>query len=69
MNGLISTAALAMFGGMVWLSASFSDGATSRRPCLSQQDISWYQERSRNGVSITCNETIMLQNLREQVSK
>lgn len=69
MNMLISTGAVVMFGGLVMLSASFSDGRSSSRPCMNQQDISWYQERSRNGVSITCNEKVMLRNLREQVSQ
>lgn len=69
MNALISAGAVLIFGGMIVLSASFNDGRTRNHPCMSQQDISWYQERSRSGVSLTCTEEIMLRNQREKVAQ
>lgn len=69
MNALILLGTAAMLGGMLLLSVTFSDGRTSNHPCLSQEDILWYQDRSRNGVSLTCTPEIRMQNLRRQVSQ
>ncbi|KEJ95979.1 hypothetical protein SUH3_17100 [Pseudosulfitobacter pseudonitzschiae] len=65
LNALTSAGAVLIFGGMIALSASLSDGRAKNHPCMSQQDITWHQDRSRNGVSLTCTQDIMLRNQRE----
>jgi len=69
MNVLISFAFLVMLVGMAVLFASFAEDGVSSRPCIGLQDITWHQERSRSGVSLTCNRDIMQRNRREQVAQ
>lgn len=49
--------------------AQNTKGAVNHADCLSQEDVTWYQNRSKSGIARTCTDQVMNYNLNRMEMK
>ena len=56
---LISILTLLLIGGVVAQSDNGEKSEISHADCLSQEDVTWYTNRSKSGIARTCTNSIL----------